>query len=78
MDEQKQDDKQEPTYNKSVPIRNVALKTYWKQWTIEGGGRRGSEISVLMAWHDDNDDDDIYRGIRGFMPFLKVLVWKWM
>ena len=29
-----------------MPIRDVALKTCRKQWTI----------SVLMAWHDDNDE----------------------
>ena len=28
MDEQKQDAQQEPTYNSSVPIQDVALKTY--------------------------------------------------
>ena len=34
-------------------IRDVVLKTYRKQWTIGRGGKRGSGISVLMAWHDD-------------------------
>ena len=58
MDEQKQDDQLEPTYNSSVPIQDVTLKTYWKWWTIERGDGRGSEISVLMTWHDDDDDDD--------------------
>ena len=50
MDEQKQDDQVEPTYSSYVPIRDVTLKTYQKQWTIRsGGGRggvRGSGISV--------------------------------
>ena len=59
MDEQRQSDMLEPTYNSSVPIQDVALKIYRKRWTIEKGGRRGSEISVLMAWHDDDDDDDV-------------------
>ena len=34
MDEQRQDDWQEPTYNSSVPIQDVALKTYQVRWTI--------------------------------------------
>ena len=59
MDEQRQDDQLEPTYSSSVPIRDVGLKICWKQWTIGRGGERGSGISVLIAWHDD-DDDDIY------------------
>ena len=54
-DEKRQDDQLEPTYISSVPIRDVALKTYWKQWTIGTGGERGSGISVLIARHDDND-----------------------
>ena len=41
MDEQRQDDHLEPTYNSSVPIQNVAVMTYRKRWTIEKGGRRG-------------------------------------
>ena len=36
-------------------IRDVALKTCRKQWTIENGGKKGSGISVMMAWHDDDD-----------------------
>ena len=36
---------------------DVALKTCRKQWTIEKGGQRGSGISVLMAWCEDDDDD---------------------
>ena len=53
------DEQLEPTYSSSVPIRDVALKTYRKQWTIGRGGERVSEISMLIAQHDD-DDDDIY------------------
>ena len=55
MDGQKQDDQLKPTYSNSVVIRDVALKTSRKQWTIGRGGERASEISVLMAWHDDDD-----------------------
>ena len=47
-----------PIYNSSVPIQDVALKTYGERWTIEKGGGRGSGISVLAARHDDDDDDD--------------------
>ena len=57
MDEQRQDDQLEPTYSSSVLIRGAALRTCQKQWTIERGGKRGSGISMLIAWHDDNDDD---------------------
>ena len=55
MDEQRQDDQLEPTYNSSVPIQDVALKTYQKRWTIEKGGGIGSGISILMARHDDDE-----------------------
>ena len=53
MDEQRQDDPLEPSYNSSVPIQDVALKTYGKRWMIEKGGGRGSGISMLMVRHDD-------------------------
>ena len=59
MDEQRQDDQQEPTYSSSVPMQDVALKICRKQWTIEKSGEKGSGISVLIAQHDD-DDDDLY------------------
>ena len=59
MDEQRQDIQLGPTYNSSVPIQYVALKTYQKRWTIKRGGGRGSGRSVLMARHDDNDDECI-------------------
>ena len=39
-------------------IRDVALKTCRKRWTIGRSGERGSGISKLAAWHDDDDDDD--------------------
>ena len=29
--------------------------SYWKRWTIEKSSGRGSGISVLMVWHDDDD-----------------------
>ena len=51
--EQKQDDQYESTYSCSVRIRDVALKTCQKRWTIRRIGERGSRISVLAARHDD-------------------------
>ena len=53
----KQDDRLELTYSSSVPIRDIALKICRKQWMIKMGGERGSGISVLVAWHHDDDDD---------------------
>ena len=49
MDEQRQDDQLEIIYNSSVPIQDVALKTYRERWTIEKGGGRGSGRSVLAV-----------------------------
>ena len=59
MDEQREDDQLEPTYNSSVPIRDVALSTCRKQWTLGRGSERVAGIYVLLARHD-YDDDDIY------------------
>ena len=56
MAEQKQDDQLEHTYSSSVRIRDVALKTCQRRWTIGRSGEIGSGISVLAARHDDNDD----------------------
>ena len=53
MDEQKRDDQLEPTYNSSVPIPDIDLKTCRKQGRIEMGGEKGSGISEMMARHDD-------------------------
>ena len=58
MDEQRQDDQQELISYSSVPIQDVALKTYWEQWMIEKVGERESGRSVLAAWQYDDDDDD--------------------
>ena len=52
----KQDGLVEPTYSSSARIRDVALRTSQKRWTIGRSGEIGSGISVLAAWHDD----DIY------------------
>ena len=56
MDEQRQDDQLEPTYNSSASIQDVALKTYWGRWTIEKGDKRGSGRSALVVRHVDDDD----------------------
>ena len=37
MDEQRQDDQLEATYNSTVSIQDVAMKTYRERWTIEKG-----------------------------------------
>ena len=50
---QKQDDQLELTYNSSVRIRDVALKTCQRR-SIGRSGERGSGISVLAARHDDD------------------------
>ena len=47
----------QPRYSNSVPIRDVTLRTCRKQWTIEKGGERGSGMSVLISWHDDDDEN---------------------
>ena len=54
MDEQRQGDQLKPTYSSFVLIQDVALRTYRKQSTTGRGGERGSEISVLISWHDDD------------------------
>ena len=62
MAEQKQDDQLEHTYNCSVRIQDVALKTCQKRWTIGRNGERESGISVLAARY--HDDDDFAEGKR--------------
>ena len=57
-DRAKQDDQLEHTFSSYVRIRDVALKTYQRRWTIGRSGERGSGISVPAARHDD--DDNIY------------------
>ena len=59
MDEQRQDVQLEPTYSSSVRIRDVALRTCRKKRTIGRCGKKGSEISVLIARHDGDDDDEL-------------------
>ena len=62
MDEQELDDLLEPTYGRygMLPIRDVALKSSRERWMIGTSAERGSERSVLAAWHDDDDDENHY------------------
>ena len=63
----RQEDKQEPIYNSSVPIQ-----TYKKPWTKEKGGGRGLGRSMLMLRYDDNY---IYIYIYIYADeFMRVLV----
>ena len=55
--EQKQNDQRERTYSSYVRIRDVALNTCRRRWTIGRRSKRESGISVLAAQHDDDDDD---------------------
>ena len=53
--EQKRADQLEHTYSSYVRIRDVALKTCRRLWTIGRSGERGSGRYVLAARHDDDD-----------------------
>ena len=56
--ERKQDDQLEHRFSSYVRIRDVALKTYQKRWTIGGSGEERVRDIRGAARHDD--DDDIY------------------
>ena len=70
----KQDDQHERTFISSVRIRDVALKTCQRRWTIGKSGERGSMISVLVA---RQDGDDIYIYIYIYVCVC-VCVSKWV
>ena len=72
MDVQRQDDQLEPTYSSSVPIRDVALRTYRKQLTIKRGGEIGSGISVLIARHDNDDKKLIVSYLLSYRNQMKL------
>ena len=57
---QKQDDQLEHTSSSYVRIRDEALKTCHRRWTTGRSGKRGSGISVPVAWHDDDDNSHIH------------------
>ena len=73
MAEQKQDDTLEHTYSSSVRIRDVALNSCLRRWTIERSGERGPGISVQAARHDD-DDEKYYRFTRKKVCDTTVIV----
>ena len=52
---QKQCHQLEPTYSSSVRIRSVTWRTSRKRRTIGRGGEKGSGISVMAAWEDDDE-----------------------
>ena len=56
----KQDDQEEYPFSSYMMIREVALKTCQRRWTIEKSDESGSGISVLESRHDDDDDDAMY------------------
>ena len=56
MAEKKQDDQLEHTFSSYVRIRDIALKTCQRRWTIGRSGERESGISVLVARQDDDDE----------------------
>ena len=62
--EQKQGDQLKSTYSSSVWIRCVALRSCRRWWTIGRGGERGSDISLLRTWQDDDDDDKNWHAIK--------------
>ena len=74
MAEKTPGDQLEPTYSRSVLIRDVALRTYRKRWTIEGGGERGSGISVLMARHNDDDDKNLIFYMNPILTAVKKII----
>ena len=74
MAEQKQDNQLGHTYCSSAWIRDVALNTGQRGWTIGRSSDRGSGISVLVALHDDDDDDEIYIYIYIYIYWQHFLI----
>ena len=66
------------TYSISVRIRDVALKTCQKRWTIGRSGERGSGISVLATWLDDDDSQKLvifhFPQVSWFFSYLIALL----
>ena len=60
MHEQVLNDQLELIDNDSVLTQDVIWRTCRVQWTIKMNGRRELGKSVLVAQHDEDDDDDIY------------------
>ena len=74
MAEQKQDDQLEHTFSSYVRIRDVALKTCERRWTIGRSGERWSGISVLAARHDD---DDYYYSLCVLLHQRLLMAFHW-
>ena len=71
-------DQLEHTYSSYVRIRDVALKTCQKRWTIGRSGERGSGISVLAARHDDDDGSFAGFGINTWSDISCVWYFCWV
>ena len=74
---QKQDDQHEHTFSNYVRIRDIVQKTCVRRWTTGKSGERGSGISVLPAWHDDDADVDTSNAIMftfGHITLGKVII----
>ena len=78
MAKQKQDDQLEHTCSSYVRIRDVALKTCQRQWTIWKSSERGSGISVLAARHDDEDISKILNWICLWASSLSSSSFSWL
>ena len=60
------------TYSSYVRIQDVTLKTCQKRWMIGRSGERGSGISMLVARHVDDDDDDVFIICQDYMLWMSV------
>ena len=56
----------------AVKIRDAVQKTCLRRWTIGKSGERGSRISVLRAWHDDD-----YYCCCYFLRFFSISISWW-
>ena len=74
---QKQDDQHEHTFSSYERIRDVALKTCQRRWTIGRSGERESTISVLVARQDDDDLGNISKQARAFFHRTETINLKY-
>ena len=71
----KQDDQLKHTSSSYVRIRDEALKTFQRRWTIGRSGKRGSGISVPVARYDDDPSHNIWLYLH--MKFI-LEIWKFL